>query len=590
MHQRFYYTKKKKNSTIALSIIAISLLFLEGCISKHKTPPPVFTLKPIEVLFSEHRYRDCIAKGKYQLESSYGLWDKRIKMSLHNNMGPCYDALGEYDSAKKCYINSINAWPERGYYGYLNLASLSYKTGNLSDAIQYSDKAKDLVLSPDYLKNESDSGYNIEFLKKEILASNAFYHLKSNYEHLLSKFRLGSYNDSLELANEIVNQNYYVYLGMSFVGDTIGEIEYGSISELNGLIAGDKILKINDKKIRPSFATTIKLAGRGLDIINALVPYYERYGSDLKLGILRKGREISLKVKLAYPEIEQTKKILRLSQAKLVGHQNNNFRAGELPLFIDETKQKIEIERTSRLYDQKVAVVIGVNKYQNLNPLEFAVRDAQAILEQLKRLGFSKTISLFDDNANRAQIMRFLADDLPILLKENDGLMVYFAGHGLTEELPDGTLEGYIAPVDADDNYKGTAISMSSIHQLLLKYKAKHILFVFDSCYSGLGLQRAGTLSRKSAFIRTASSKKAVQIITAGGKNERSIERGGHGIFTRAVLDEFEHFTVDNNKINYLVASDIAQAVRKKVTQKTNGRQNPVYGWVKGEGDFIFEK
>jgi uncharacterized caspase-like protein len=169
--------------------------------------------------------------------------------------------------------------------------------------------------------------------------------------------------------------------------------------------------------------------------------------------------------------------------------------------------------------------------------------------------------------------------------------LVYFAGHGQTEPLADGQEEGYIIPVDgALDNYQGTAISMTYIHSLIKKYKAKHILFVFDSCYSGLGLKRGGGQRSKGTFVMNMSQKTARQIITAGGKDEQAQESRGHGVFTKAFLDALnkngENIMI---KDGYILASDLGQFLRKQVGEKTGFSQTPLYGWLDGEGDFIFE-
>jgi len=175
-------------------------------------------------------------------------------------------------------------------------------------------------------------------------------------------------------------------------------------------------------------------------------------------------------------------------------------------------------------------------------------------------------------------------------MRMNDSLMVYFAGHGATENVSVGEEEGYIIPVDGDkENYRGTAISMTYIRDMIIRYRAKHILFVFDSCYSGLGLKRGGGITKTvSGFIKMMSQKRASQIITAGGKNEQAAEEKGHGVFTRVFLEALDG-KEGLNKNGYILASDIGQMVRKKVSEKTNFRQTPLFGWLDGEGDFIFE-
>jgi len=260
-------------------------------------------------------------------------------------------------------------------------------------------------------------------------------------------------------------------------------------------------------------------------------------------------------------------------------------------------RQQIEVEASAsmakeieKIYDHKVAVVIGINKYNPWPGLEFAVNDAKSIRDKLTKMGYDKIIELYDREATRERILRILADELPGTMGKNDALMVYFAGHGATEDLSDGSQEGYIIPVDGDvKNYRGTSISMTYIHEMIKKYRAKHILFVFDSCYSGLGLKRGGSsMKTVSGFVKTMAQKRVTQIITAGGKNEQAAEEKGHGVFTRILLDALDGKDGLTND-GYILASDIGQMVRKKVVEKTSGRQNPLFGWLSGEGDFIFE-
>lgn len=249
------------------------------------------------------------------------------------------------------------------------------------------------------------------------------------------------------------------------------------------------------------------------------------------------------------------------------------------------------------LYEHSIAVVIGINKYSVWPSLEFAVSDARAIKDKLYALGFDRVIELYDQEATRLQILRLLGDKLPHLLEENDRLMIFFAGHGQTETIDYEDKqrqvitekEGYIIPVDSDrQNYRGTAISMSTIHEISKKYKAKHILYTFDSCYSGLGLKRSGGTKKADDYIRKLSAMKAVQIITAGGEDEQVGEEKGHGIFTKHLLLALDG-KADLDGDGFITASEIGTYIRPAVSRKTENAQTPRYGWMLGEGDFIFE-
>ena len=243
----------------------------------------------------------------------------------------------------------------------------------------------------------------------------------------------------------------------------------------------------------------------------------------------------------------------------------------------------------SELYNNSYAVIIGINNYEKWPSLEYAVNDAKSIENKLKTLGFETKI-LLDHNATRGNILKLLGDDLPRRVSKNDRVLIFFAGHGQTEELPDGTQMGYIVPVDADTrDLFSTAISMDQVRNFSKRLKAKHVLYLMDSCYSGLGLSRSGAIpASEQDYLRKITTRKAHQMLTAGGKGEQAKEEGAHGLFTKYVMEAFDG-QADRDEKGYITFSDLASYVKPKVSRDTGNTQTPQYGNIDGEGEFVFE-
>ena len=89
----------------------------------------------------------------------------------------------------------------------------------------------------------------------------------------------------------------------------------------------------------------------------------------------------------------------------------------------------------NKIYSKSWAIVIGINQYEKWPGLEYAVNDATAIKNKLNELGFDEIISLTDHEATRQKITQVLGDRLPREAKKNDRVLIFFAGHGQTEDI-----------------------------------------------------------------------------------------------------------------------------------------------------------
>ena len=240
-------------------------------------------------------------------------------------------------------------------------------------------------------------------------------------------------------------------------------------------------------------------------------------------------------------------------------------------------------------YTKSIALVVGINKYLLWPHLEYAVSDAQEVGEILKDKDF-EVKWLLNEKATKQNIER----EINMLVNKTDAnsrIFFYFAGHGQTEDTPNGGEKGYIVPVDADlYNWQSTMLPMKDLNNKIRRSKAKHIFLAFDSCYSGLGLTRGIKVVKKQepGYIEKMLRLKSIQVLTAGGRSEQAIESDGHGLFTDNLLAALSG-AADINADGYTTGTEIYATLRPSVTKLSFNRQTPQFGYIEGEGDFIFK-
>ena len=256
------------------------------------------------------------------------------------------------------------------------------------------------------------------------------------------------------------------------------------------------------------------------------------------------------------------------------------------------------------VYTNSYALLVGVNNYPNLPAqlqLHYAVADAQSMREMLiKYYGFppDHIKMLLNGDATKHNIIDAFSDYAD---QDNyhtdDRIFVFFSGHGQTVNLPGGGKEGFLIPSDAQvklnniDNaapFLKSCVQMSEVWDYLNSSPAKHILLVADACYSGLLTQNRTLGGLAPGALTALASKRALQVITAGGQGETSSEMDayGHGAFTYKLLEELKARAQVSGDV--FTTSELYAAVERSVANATNGAQDPQFGNYKTEGDFLF--
>ena len=241
------------------------------------------------------------------------------------------------------------------------------------------------------------------------------------------------------------------------------------------------------------------------------------------------------------------------------------------------------------LYKDYHALVVGISSYEKWPNLPSAAKDAKEVASRLEEIGFQVRLAL-DPSAK--ELRKALSDVVYNAGREkNRALLFYFAGHGETLELADGTELGYIVPSDCPlkntdpVGFDNSAISMKDMEVLALKVKAKHFIMVFDSCFSGslFNVVRAAPVD-----ISEKSARPVRQFITAGGAGEQVPDQSVFKVvFLQGISGD-----ADLNADGYVTGSELGMHLQEKVVNYTRGGQHPQYGKINNpkldRGDFIF--
>jgi|GEM_PF-1491586 len=188
------------------------------------------------------------------------------------------------------------------------------------------------------------------------------------------------------------------------------------------------------------------------------------------------------------------------------------------------------------------ALAIGINKYQRLRSLEFAVRDAEAVRDFLRdEAGFERVFYFSDKSPDEiapdgspqstqptyGNLWSFLLEfcEEPYL-EAGDNFWFFFSGHGIRHQERD-----YLMPCDANPRaVTNTAISISYLTERLRRCGADNVVLFLDACRNQGDKAGVGIGIEKHQGVITISS-------CSPQERAYEIEEIGQSSFTYALLE-----------------------------------------------------
>ncbi|MGI0063347.1 MAG: tetratricopeptide repeat protein [Nitrosopumilaceae archaeon] len=255
------------------------------------------------------------------------------------------------------------------------------------------------------------------------------------------------------------------------------------------------------------------------------------------------------------------------------------------------------------LYTKSHAIVIGISNYQEEElRLKNPINDAKEMAKILKeKYGFDSVKLIVDKEAAKQKLDEIFIDYIRSDdITEKDRLLVYYSGHGdiRSSEDHEGRAfeESYLIPYDAKGGVYSSYVNMNSVTNNCLLCKAKHVLLIFDSCYSGtafIGPKGPGKKPKKitDEYLRRIIKKRTIQALAATDKVQVALDSGltsNHGAFTGCLLNILND-DIDPDNDGILTASEVGAYLEKKVP-RSGIPQNPIHGHLPGSevGEFIF--
>lgn len=238
----------------------------------------------------------------------------------------------------------------------------------------------------------------------------------------------------------------------------------------------------------------------------------------------------------------------------------------------------------------RVALVIGMSKYQNIPTLANTVSDATAIADKLEGLGFQVDRAIdqpLADLVNTVSGFSFKAETSDIAL-------IYYAGHGV--ELNG---QNFLIPVDVKISKPSDVGAQAvTLKQLLaaVENARKLRIVILDSCRNNpfadwpvQEVAKAGTEDFDSTTTRSLRKQglaepavdKGMMVVYAAKDGEVALDgEGGHSPFARALIDQLPARNVEIGMM--------FRQVRDAVLKETKNKQEPhFYGSLSGVPFFL---
>ena len=266
-------------------------------------------------------------------------------------------------------------------------------------------------------------------------------------------------------------------------------------------------------------------------------------------------------------------------------------------------------------FNQDHAFIIGINDYEHITPLKTAVNDAKGLAERLEaQHGYIVHGPYLD--ATREELEKLFKETMPALVKKEDRVLFYFAGHGIALDGEEGP-NGYIVPKDAKQGDRDSLLPMNLLHDSINALPCQHGMLILDCCFSGAFKWSTGfrdvmfdlpKIIYEERFWRyvkdpawqvitsSAYDQKAVDVISDQSIGMREEGEGIHSPFAKALFEAIDGagdvIPADEGD-GVITASELYAYLRDAVESKTNEqaiRQSPSMFNLErhDKGEFIF--
>jgi tetratricopeptide (TPR) repeat protein len=234
------------------------------------------------------------------------------------------------------------------------------------------------------------------------------------------------------------------------------------------------------------------------------------------------------------------------------------------------------------------ALIIGINHYDDpeRQTLKTPIPDGVSLTGMLHDgYGFETT---FLPDPKHDEILNAL--DKYQSLSDTSSLLIYYAGHGVHVTEND---KNYWLPRDAPHNQSPKWIEASEITSRIKAIRARHVLLVADSCYSGLFTKgdeigpAPPTKSEHAAFVRSSAAARSRRLLSSGfDEPVPDIGVGNHSKFAAALLTGLGSMP----QASFTASELFSQFVQQQVTAATGQRPQyiPITEAAHGGGDFVF--
>lgn len=227
------------------------------------------------------------------------------------------------------------------------------------------------------------------------------------------------------------------------------------------------------------------------------------------------------------------------------------------------------------------ALVVGVEKYRDVPSPTGARSDAEQFARVVRTtLGVPEANirMALDDRATRSDIEKQI-EWLQGNVQAGGRIYFYFSGHGA----PDASAgTPYLLPYDGDPKFLSrTALPLSSVLKSLGETKARDVLAMVDTCFSGAGGRSVlPDGARPLVRVKDAPVAPRLALMTASSGAEISgpVPGGAGGLFTRYLTEGLGKGQADINGDGQISLQELTEWVRPRVARdakRDNRDQTP---------------